>query len=283
MYLRTYAELVTDMQTMARDTTPARWTAAETRRCFSRAVENWADRVSFDAIYTIPGGLTSGVYEYVLPAYITGHIQPQVQYHMTDVEPSTDLSWTDIRRFNVYPNTSGGRTLHLLDELDSVASTSDARIVYRARNSPAPTTDPTLSVQCLAADTTATVGAAVLVADTGWVKMEAEWIQYAGVTRTASTTTLNNLVRGQWGTTAATHAATTTTVYWGVCVPTPNLLAQLYDQTLSYLHELFLTDASPKEQETHERMMLFYEQRANSYWRRHTPRTTTFVIAERMQ
>lgn len=282
MYLRTYAELVTDLQAMARDTTPARWTAAETRRCLSRAVENWADRVATPAVYTISGGLVAGVYDYTLPNYVQGAIQVQVQYSTVYDPPDSVTEWVDVRRFNVLPNTSGGRTLHILDALDDIAATSNARILYRARNSPAPTADPTLSGTCAAGATTAALGSAVLVADTGWVKMEGEWIQYAGATRAASATTLTNLVRGQWGTTAASHNAAVT-VYWGICVPNPHVLTQLYDQAFAYLHELYLTNASPKEQETHERMMLYYDNKANAYWRRHTPQRTQMVIAEAMQ
>jgi len=186
-----------------------------------------------------------------------------------------------VRRFEGFPNTAGGQTLHIRDSLTDLGSSSDARIIFRARNSPAPVTDPTLSSQCLLTATTAVLGAAVDVGDVGWVKMEAEWIQYAGVTRAASSTTLNNLVRGLWGTTAATHAATTTTVYWGISAPKIELFPQLYDQVMSYMHEMFITDGSPKEQETHERMMLFYEERVSRYWRRHVPRATQMVLAER--
>lgn len=273
MHLRTYAEMVTAIQNLARDTTPVRWTAAETRRALSRAVEGWNGRVSVEAVYTLPGGWSTNQYEYELPDYVRYAIRPQAK-HAGDADDV--VTWSNVNRFTVHANANGGRTLHVDSPPDG-----DGRILYRTRNSPAPTTDPALSVSLASADTSATVGTVIDAAETGWAKIDGEWIQYAGVTRGTSSTTLDNLVRAGFGTAAATHSIAAT-VFWGIAAPSQELFTQLYDQTLSYLHEMFITNGSPTEQETHERMMLFYEERTKAFWRRWTPSAPIMTLAERV-
>lgn len=104
----------------------------------------------------------------------------------------------------------------------------------------------------------------------GWVKVGAEWIGYRGVTVGASTTTLANLVRGLSDTTAATHDEAAA-VAWGVGAPNWALFQQLLDQASAYAHEYNLTDGSPKERDLHERMLSYYQGRADMFWRKHTP------------
>src|SRR5690606_22466861 len=104
-----------------------------------------------------------------------------------------------------------------------------------------PATPPTTTDDPLAADATSvTVDAAVDVEDVGYLKIGAEWMHYAGITRAASTTTLNNLTRGINGTTAASHASETT-VYWGIAMPVRTLWNQLYYGTRWRLHAMNIT------------------------------------------
>jgi hypothetical protein len=111
------------------------------------------------------------------------------------------------------------------------------------------------------------------------VKIEQEWLQYAGVTLGASTTTLNNLVRGCFDTTAAAHN-TTTAVNFGVAVHRMDLYQQLYAHATAFLHGLYLTDAGVTEKEVHQWGIRYWQQMADDYWKTYTPaRSPQFVLS----
>jgi hypothetical protein len=106
-------------------------------------------------------------------------------------------------------------------------------------------------------------------------------MQYAGVTEGASTLTLTNLVRGVNGTTAASHTAPAT-VYWGIAMDDNGLWRQLLDQARAHLMEYWLSNPSSREVGHYEKQMVFFQQRADAFWRRYTSgRQTKFRLSRR--
>lgn len=241
----------------------------------NQAIEEWSTRVKIDMVYVLPDGWNSTTYAYTLPPYIRPPLRPQVRF---DTQPNYGggNTWTDLRSFNLETNTDGDLVLRIRLFPYDPNLTHEGRIVWYAVNSPLPVNAPALSSGISASDTSLTVNASVDVADTGWVKVDSEWLCYAGVTRGASTTVLLNLQRGVDDTTAATHNSAAI-VEWGIAAPTQALYKQLLHQTLSGLHHMFLTDASPQERDLHERMMLYHDNKASEGWRRFTPRAPRMV------
>jgi hypothetical protein len=93
---------------------------------------------------------------------------------------------------------------------------------------------------------------------------------YYGVTRGSTTTVLNNLVRGLYGTTAAVHN-TASTVYWGVSVDDMRLYNQLYDQVQAYLYRRLISDGSVHESGRYQGLMQYAQERADVFWRMYAP------------
>jgi hypothetical protein len=124
----------------------------------------------------------------------------------------------------------------------------------------------------IAADATSLIVNASLgdIERVGWVRIGSEWIQYAGMSVGSATTTLENLTRGQFDTTAAAHDDAAAVV-WGVAAPNQMLFLQCSDQACAFVHEYYLTDGSAQERSQHERMVGYYQNRADQHWRKHTP------------
>lgn len=275
MYLRAQNQLLADIEALLRDSANARWTDAEIYRALNRAVQEWSSRVSIPLVYVLTDGWDSSTYEYTLPAYIRQPIQPQVRFD-TQPDYGGGNTWADLRSFTVEPSTTGDLVLRIRIFPYDPTLTSEGRIIWYASNSHFPLTVPTLSSGIDTDDTSCVLDAALDIADTGWVKIEAEWICYAGVTRGATTTTLLNLQRAQEDTTAASHNSSTS-VYFGVCSPNMALWQLLTNQTMAFLHEMFLTNAAPTERDMHERMMMYYDGKVAQGWRRFTPRAAKMV------
>lgn len=276
MYLRTQVELLNGVRNSIRDTGQARWLDSEIYRCLNGALGDWATRVKMPMVYVLPDGWDSATYEYTLPAYVRPPIQPQVRF---DTQPSYGggNTWADIRSFAVESSATGDLVLRIRLFPGDPNVTHEGRIIWYASNSYFPLTAPALAATISDADTSLTVNAALDVADTGWVKIENEWICYAGVTRNEDNTVLNNLQRGLEDTSALAHNSATV-VYWGVCAPNQALFQQLAHQTFSKMHLMFLTDASPQERDLHERMMLYHDNKVAESWRRYAPRAPKMVV-----
>ena len=115
------------------------------------------------------------------------------------------------------------------------------------------------------------LGSAVAdVGESGFLKIESEYIFYGGITRGSATTTLSNLTRGLYGSAAAIHHSAVS-VDWAVAAPQPSLYRQLMDKTSSYLHGLFIQVAAPTSRDMHEKMLSYFEDQAERYWRSYTP------------
>lgn len=268
-YLRTQTELLSDVRARMRDPNGARWSNAEVYMVMNEALLSWASRVSIPHLYTLSDGWVDGHSDYYLPPYIRGSIDPQQRYYngLYPVQEDFTDTWTDIQAFTVEPNGSGGQTLRL----DFVPRANEARIIWWMPNSQLPTTLPTLATSINADDDDlALVGDIADIEDAGYIRIGTEWLHYAGVQREGTNTILNNLLRGLQSTTAVAHLSGAT-VAWGVGVHRTDLYGQLYDTVRGLLHGLFLTNAAESERAHHERMALYYEQRAKEYWRGYVP------------
>lgn len=275
-YLRTQAELLTEVKVKTRLGSPAKWSDTEYYTALNEIIMSWADKVQLPHVYTISDGFLAGEFEYDLPSYIRPPIFPELlrrlPYRDFLVE-STTTRWQEVTGFDVSPNSSGGLTLRLY----APPRAGEAQIVWYAPNSRVPldlaACDLFSGVSTSA--TTLTIDAVVDVDDVGYVKINTEWIGYAGVTRGSATTTLNNLVRGVNGTTAATHQ-TNDDVFWGVGFDDVRLMKLLHDQWRAYMAAYFLQDGSVHETERYEKQMGFYEQAAVNFWPTYKPHRRTY-------
>ena len=270
-YLRSQSDLKTQLRAVLRDTGSARWTDAEVYTAMNMALSQWQGRVSVPMLYSLTDGFTAGVNEYTLPAYIRPPFRPQYLSYVEDgvqIGDTTEYQWNDVRDWEAEPDADDGWKLRVR----SVVNSTDARIIWFARNGSVPTTVPAIPTggDITATSTSVIANAALDVGDAGYVFCGSEWIGYAGLTRAASATTLLNLTRGVNETTAAVHAAAAT-LTWGVAAPSTDLYQQLLDQTAMYLHQMFLGQASPNERDLHERMISFFKNNAEMFWRRYVP------------
>jgi len=277
-YLRSQTALLADIEARVRDTANSRWSEVEIYNAINDALQTWQQRVRVPHLYTLSNGLSATDYEYALPAYIHPPIVVQVQRtHPTtiaiDLSDTTTYTWQDLPGWEYEPDGSGGMKLRLTYPPYDL----DARVIWYAPNSRIPTTIPSTSGSTAADATALTLSSAVDCDETGYVFVGAEWMFYAGVTRAAGTITLNNLVRGLYGTTAALHN-TSSACAWGVAAPTTALFAQLIDQAMANLHALFLVDGASKERGRHSENMMYYQQRADAYWARHISRAPRLLL-----
>jgi hypothetical protein len=283
LYLRDQQTILADVKARVRDTSNARWSDLEIYRTLNDALSTWHGRVSIPMVYNVSGGWVPGTYEYTLPAYVTsGTVVPQfkrtVPYaYWNNVALDDDQTWTDIPGWTIEPNGSGGQVLRF----DVSPYSAEGRLLWWANNGPVPTVLPTTSGETTAAATSMVLGSAVDCVDSGFVKVNSEWIQYAGVTRTTSTTTLGGLLRAYSGGIAAAIHATTSSVSWGVAMPRLELYRTLLDQMMVFLHELYLADAAPRETQIHQQMVSFYQARIDKFWRAWIPQRKMRVIIDR--
>lgn len=268
-YLRSQSDLLTEMKVLVRHSSGTRWSDAEYYTALNGVLYTWADRVKMPHIYTISGGWTASDYDYTLPNYVRPPIFPQllrrIPYWEYEIE-STTSTWQDIAGWELEPDGEGGQVLRLY----AAPRTTDARVLFYAPNSRVPTTIPTTSGEIASSATSVVIGSAIEVDDVGFVKINSEWMSYAGVTRAASTTTLTNLVRGLHGTTAATQA-TSSGVAWGVGMDTLALQSLLFNQWRAYVHEYFIQDGGTHELDRHEKALGYYGQLAMNFWPQYQP------------
>ena len=269
--LRTQKDLVADVRAMLRDPGRDRWHESEPKRQMNRALEQWHGRVLVPMLYTMAGWET-GVYEYDLPDYIRGPIQPQGKVLVPYVGTNGDtrqLVWADLHGWGLEPDGKGGQVLRLQFNEGVVGASNEARLLWWAENGPMPLQEVKLASGIGSTDTTLTLDKAPRVGRAGFVKIGDEWVQYAGTSESGGQLTLQNLVRGVRST-ASSHSSGDP-VLWGVAVTDPTLWTQLSHQTLAYLHGLFLTAAPSREVEHHQWQMRWYQQQADDYWQRFTP------------
>jgi hypothetical protein len=269
-YLRTQTELLTEVKVLVRHSVSTRWSDAEYYSALNGVLYTWAEHVKMPFVYTLSGGWLAHDFDYALPSYIRPPIFPQLLRkvpHDDYVTDSLTSTWQDIPGWELEPDGSGGNVLRL----HAPPRTQEARVLFYAPNSRVPTGSlPTTSGEISSTATSVVLGSAVDIDDVGHIKINAEYISYAGVTRAASTTTLLNLVRGLNGSAAATQA-TASTVTWCVGMDTLGLMRLLFDQWISYLHAYYLQDGGTHETDRHEKSMGYYAQLAMNFWPTYAP------------
>lgn len=268
VYLRSQTELLAELEARLRDTGNVRWTDAEIYQALNDTLDTWSSKVLLPYLYTISGGWLSSTYAYALPAYVRPPLYPEVErevpYRDEDI-PAMAKTWQPIAARSE-TDGAGGLVLRLM----TPAQDAEGRVRFYAPNGRVPTTVPTTSGSTASTATSLTLGSAVDVDDVGHVKINAEWLSYAGVTRGASTTVLDNLVRGLYGTTAATHN-TGSSVAWGVGADSRTLWQQLRDQTQANCYRMQIGDGSVHETGRYEQYMNYYQTRADQFWTTYRP------------
>lgn len=268
-YLVDQATFITDLAAKMRDASHARWSSALKYSALNDAIRMWDDKVLVPHLYTITDGWVAGTYAYTLPDYVRGRIQPEMlrtayDYPYTMLS-SSSTTWLPVTGWHVEPDGSGGQKLRL----DGIPYSTEGRIIWYTEQSTLPATAPTITTSSITSSSTSViVDAAVAVESAGYVKIEAEWIHYADITRGATTTTLSNLTRGINDTAAASHN-TAVTVYWGIAMPERSLYNQLMWQTRANLHAMNITDGADHERSNHEKPMAYFQKMADDYWMKH--------------
>lgn len=270
-YIRTQAEIVANLRALIRDPaspgTP-RYSDAEIYHAINQGLTQWADKVKLLYLYTLPGGYAASVKEYALPAYIRPPVFPEIHlpspYFEHAIESYTH-EWRDLQGWDLQPNGAGGNTLTVYNPRSEAG-----QVWFYAPNSRVPTALPTTSGSTSDTATTMTLGSAVDIDDVGIVKVGAEVISYAGVDRGASTTILNNLVRGLYGTSPATHN-TASNVAWCVGADTLSLYDQLNNTARVALAAMPQFDGSTHERAIYQQLLGYYQQQADAYWVTYNP------------
>jgi hypothetical protein len=267
-FLIDQSELLTLTKNMMRDADSERWTSTEIISAINLGIQSWGRKVIIPHLYTISGGFLTNTFEYVLPSYIREPFDVQVKisvdqfYNGLPIVTNTGLStWVDMVGWDTEPNSSGTTTLRVAFPPGAL----DGRIIWWGQNGRLPVTAPLLDVSITSSSTSLTLTTNPSIDNAGYIKIDQEWIGYAGKTVAATKTTLLNLTRGLNDTTPASHT-NGVSIYFGIAVLRQDLFDQLSNQTIYRLHALFLTNASPQETEQHVFQARFYKQLADEFW-----------------
>lgn len=270
LYVKSQAEILSAVRRQLRDPSGVRWTDVEIYSALNDGLMTWDDRVIIPHVYDIPSGWSNGTARYTLPSYIREPIDPQQKRYTLDWLQSasynqTDDMWVDVNNFEVMPAADGSWVVQFPDYLDS----GDGRIIWWAHNGTVPLEPPTVNTTISADETTLIIDTEEDIPEVGYIRAGSEWMHYAGRS-VGSTVTLSNLRRGLLSTSAAQHLSGVD-VEFGIGANTQELYIQLRHYILSYLHGLYLNDATDQEQAHHERMRLHYLDLSNQFWRTYTP------------
>jgi hypothetical protein len=270
-YLKTLSEIQGEAEARLTDSGNTLATDAQYVAAINEGIRMWGRRVTSPRYYAISGGLISGTYEYTLPSYISPPLILEIrstafnQYGAQVSSGSDGFTWHQLAGYTLRPNSTGGWTLRL----PSTPYSEDAQITWWAENGPLLTTAPTVTttISSTATSVLITTSSSPEIGESGFIKIDVEWMSYAGVTRTsASSYTLNNLTRALFGTIAASHTSTTA-ISLGVAVDDQRLWTQLLDYVTGYVHALQLHKATTEDTSRHEKLMSFYNQKAENFWR----------------
>jgi hypothetical protein len=286
-YLRTVTDLLAEVETRTTDTGNALATDAQIKAGINEAVRMWGKRVLVPHLYALPTGFAAGTYDYDLPTYVKPPFLVQIKsavFGLTGQQIDTNdntYTWRTFAGYSIEPTAAGAFKFRT----QSYPYAEDGRILYWTENGEAPTTDPTVTstISSSATSIALTVTSAPNVGDSGYVKIEAEWIAYGGITRTSSTSyTLLNAVRGLYGTVAASHVSTTA-VSWGVATDDQRLWTQLLDYVTAYVHGLQIHKATTEDMGRHEKALSYFATQAENFWKRQgyvTQRSPRLILQE---
>lgn len=281
-YVRSQDNLLSLIQDQLDDGSNTRWTDARIYSAINKAIDTWHGRVLVPYVYTMTGGWTAGTFEYTLPDYMdVRYIQPQIRRYRDETayylaETGDGDTWADVMGFSVERNTSNGLTLRV----DNSEYSMDGRILWWGSNGHVNTTPAVLGANITSSDTSLTTSDVPQnIGRVGYVKINSEWIGYQDVTEGTASWTLSNLSRGLFNTTAASHT-TSDTIYFGVAVDTPRLFQQLENQAKAFLMEYYLTNSSSRETNHYEKQMVYYQDRADMFWKGYvSPRKTRMTLS----
>lgn len=278
IHLKSHSDIVRELSDRMRVPGDDPWTTREMNRAINAALRQWS-RVKVPYIYSIPGGFTHNSFTVALPDYIDHRfIRPQIK--STALDASVDFgdntleTWVTLPGWSVEPNSSGGYTIRI----EGMPYTEDGRILFYQNPMELPVFDedyPTLTGDVAADDTSLTVSTDTRsVSPVGYVLVNGEWMQYAGLAGNAaeSTWTLSNLVRNVYftGSVSGTHT-TGDTVEWGVPADDVRLYEQLFTKAEAYMHRMMLVNGSPNEKEDHKWAMRYLDAEADGFWSNYLP------------
>jgi hypothetical protein len=274
LYLRNQFDLLNSIESQMRDTSNYRWSETEIYNALNNALRNWHGRVSVPAVYQPDANWPDAVHVLDVPAGIDP-ASAIVQIRYMPVENADEVqTWYEPSGWRVEPAEAFGGQLRV-----NFQATSEYRLLYWITNGPVPVTVPTLGATLSDSASSLTLTTTAEVPENGFFEIDNEWFHYRGIERGATTLTLQNLRRGLLASVAAAHAEDTP-VYWCVAVERQDLYNQLLDQARAMLHELTLIAAAPQSRDVHERMVSYYQARADAYWRRFQPSRPTRWKAE---
>jgi hypothetical protein len=270
LFLKTASEVRDEVEDYLNDSGNTLATAAQYLSRVQMAVSAWGRRVVVPHYYAFDMG--SGTYEYALPSYIRRPFRVLVRQPIRDfpiaaddADDESNYYWDEWNAYDVHSDGAGGYTLHL----HSYPGADSARIEWFAENGGFPTT-PTVSTTITSASTSLIVASSDyhLTNSAGYFKCEDEWSAYAGqTTKTSSVFTATNLIRGVYGTTAASHTSTTA-ISWGIGVDDQRLWQQLYDKVASMVHLLNMNKSTGEDSNRHEKLFVAYRDMADNFWRK---------------
>lgn len=273
--LRSQSEILSQLETLLMDTSNDRWTDAHIYNALNLALVQWQGRVMIPFAHEISGGWVAGTFEYELPSWMEGPLTPQQKRYTDDWyfvsgASANGLTWTDILEFTIEPTSSGGRKIRF-----GYQPYEDAgRVLWWGYNGTLPTALPVTSATIDADDDELILTTKPTIGRSGYIKIDAEWLAYFGYEEGSTTLTLTNVARGVNHTSAASHSVGAT-VTWGIAMDDVGLTAQLINQARVYLMQMWLSNPSSREVGHYERQMPYYQQQADMFWRRYTPKRDT--------
>jgi hypothetical protein len=284
--MRLFARSIKDIEDEFADTlggVASNWSSVRYRRAINRAIRDLSTKVLVPGIYTMPSNWDEDDYDYVLPSWIDASTMIPQQRRLVPVDYGLPVdidnayTWVDIPGWEVERGTDG------LEYLRFQFSPVDeqGRIKFWSPNSPAPLSDPDLGGSMLTADDEVVLtGTVIGMEQTGFVQIENEFIQYAGVTYTGGATQLTNCIRGACGTSASAHN-TPLTVYFAFATDETNIFSALQYQALVYLHEMYLNESAARNQRHHQEMIAYYQTQADKLLRYYMPSVSPRFVLDR--
>lgn len=237
-----------------------RWSDSEIYYAINLALDNWGRKVMLPFIEDI-ANFASATNVYTLPWYVSEPVDPQYKLSADVIGGN---NWIDFPSYGI--TSDGAGVLQL--QLPFYPPSASGRIIWWKPNSILPTTIPSKDASAMAADAdSVTLSSVVEISNAGFIKIESEWMSYSNRDVGTATTTLNGLVRGLFGTTAAAHNSAVS-VEFGVAVHRQDLYTILDYQVISTLHSLFMTNPSNTETGGHEFNLRYYADQIEKYWAR---------------